>query len=57
MATHLRKSLDRIGESSGDSFLKTITGIPSGPLDLELSRHEMILLTRLTQIGDEGAVA
>ena len=45
---HLRNSLVRTGASSGAHFFKTITGMPSGPLDLELSRFLMSLLTCFT---------
>ena len=50
-------SLDKIGETCGDSFLNTITGIPSGPLDLEASRHLIICLTRFTEIEGVGTVS
>ena len=45
---HLRNSSVRTGSSSGAHFFKRITGMPSGPLDLELSRFLMILLTCFT---------
>ena len=47
------KILERTGASSGEKCLKTVTG----PLDLELSRHEMIFLTRFTVIEGEETVS
>ena len=44
-ANDFRKSLKKTGASSGAHSFRTITGIPSGPLDLEASRHFKILRT------------
>ena len=46
--THLLKSLAKTGASSGESCLKTMTGMPWVPLDLELSRQLMIRRTAFT---------
>ena len=48
-ARHFLKSLVKIGESSGEHFCKTMTGIPSGPVALEESRSEIIEATVLTE--------
>ena len=67
-ARQFLKSFVRIGESSGEHFCKTMTGIPSGPVAFEESRSEIIEATAITEkltwlkiwlvlIGKSGRVA
>lgn len=44
-ATHLLNNIDKTGESSGEHFLRTMTGILSGPVALDGYNFAMIEAT------------
>ena len=46
----MRYNFARIGESSGAHIFNTTAGMPSGPLDFEVSRLLMILRIRFTEM-------
>ena len=53
---HFLNNLASKGESSGEHFCKTMTGIPSGPEALEGSREAMVEETFLDEISMLGSI-